>query len=370
MPKLISSNQGALLKGFELVKILVGSGDGDLNKKKIASSGKNSLAERTVPVFMRSIQVITDSIIRAACIQVLFSTVYHLKSAILPHSSDLLTLSMKALQKGKQKEKMAAIKLLVLEEFLHIVQAISCTLYRLVLLHIVQEIGKTSSQWGMMFPTETPERHSSSTTKEIMLYIKGNDLSSLGICRFGFWVIVELELAHLSEEEIRQCNQEFTTEFDRMIEANEDWEDQHVSVHFKFIENEALMLKSREAGLARYRIQALETPKEELCYFVASLKNQMISKLNEKTRANLLTTRSELERLKNKMTRKDNELKKAQDDLSNSEIVVEQLVAALPTKDTKFRFMQRKLRIFKFDPNLMSQNYLARPIRAPKMPRL
>ncbi|KAF6168194.1 hypothetical protein GIB67_011579 [Kingdonia uniflora] len=126
MPKLISSNQGALLKGSELVKILVGSGDGDLNKKKIASSGKNSLAERTVPVLTRSIQVITDSIIRAACIQVLFSAVYHLKSAILPHSSDLLTLSMKALPKGTHKEKMAAIKLLVLEQFLHIVQGIFC----------------------------------------------------------------------------------------------------------------------------------------------------------------------------------------------------------------------------------------------------
>ncbi|KAF6152668.1 hypothetical protein GIB67_008105 [Kingdonia uniflora] len=188
MPKLISSNQGALLKGSELVKILVGSRDGDLNKKKIASSGKNSLAERTVPVLTRSIQVITDSIIRAAYIQVLFSAVYHLKSAILPHSSDLLTLSTKALQKGTQKEKMAAIKLFVLEKFLHIVQAISCTLYRHDSLHIVQEIGKTSSQWGMMCPAETLEGHSSSTTKGIMFYIKGNDLSSLGICRFGFWV--------------------------------------------------------------------------------------------------------------------------------------------------------------------------------------
>ncbi|KAF6174697.1 hypothetical protein GIB67_008752, partial [Kingdonia uniflora] len=129
---------GALLTGSELVKILVGSGDGDLNKKKIASSGKNSLAERTVPVLTHSIQVITDSIIKATCIQVLFSVIYYLKSAILPHSSDLLTLSMKALQKGTQKEKMAAIKLLVLEEFFHIVQAISCTLYRHVSLYIVQ----------------------------------------------------------------------------------------------------------------------------------------------------------------------------------------------------------------------------------------
>ncbi|KAF6151732.1 hypothetical protein GIB67_002015 [Kingdonia uniflora] len=69
----------------------------------IASSGKNSLAERTAPVLTRSIQVITDSIIRAACIQVLFLAVYHLKSAIHPHASDLLIQSVKALQKGAQK---------------------------------------------------------------------------------------------------------------------------------------------------------------------------------------------------------------------------------------------------------------------------
>lgn len=44
-----------------------------------------------------------QSEIRAACIQVLFSAVYHLKSAVLPYSSDLLKLSLKAL--GKESEK-------------------------------------------------------------------------------------------------------------------------------------------------------------------------------------------------------------------------------------------------------------------------
>jgi hypothetical protein len=41
--------------------------------------------------------------IRAACIQVLFSAVYHLKSAVLPYSSDLLNLSLKFLSRGSEK---------------------------------------------------------------------------------------------------------------------------------------------------------------------------------------------------------------------------------------------------------------------------
>ncbi|KAF6164733.1 hypothetical protein GIB67_040985 [Kingdonia uniflora] len=128
--------------------------------------------------------------------------------------------------------------------------------------------------------------------------------------------------------------------------TNEDKEDQHVKRHFKFAEvtqtaddltrkieeknakiskgqkelaktkekttklkgrNEAMMVNSREAGMARYPKQTLETSKKELRHFVASLKDQMIRKMNEQgqTRANLLNTRSKLERLKNKMTEKD-----------------------------------------------------------------
>jgi hypothetical protein len=48
-------------------------------------------------------QVIMQSDIRAACIQVLFSAVYHLKAAVLPYSSDLLKLSLKALRKESEK---------------------------------------------------------------------------------------------------------------------------------------------------------------------------------------------------------------------------------------------------------------------------
>lgn len=44
-----------------------------------------------------------DPDIGAACIQFLFSAVYHLKSAVLPYSSDLLKLALKFL--GKESEK-------------------------------------------------------------------------------------------------------------------------------------------------------------------------------------------------------------------------------------------------------------------------
>ncbi|KAF6140752.1 hypothetical protein GIB67_035179 [Kingdonia uniflora] len=132
--------------------------------------------------------------------------------------------------------------------------------------------------------------------------------------------VVELESACLSEEETRQCNQEFEVEFYRIRGVNGDREDQHVKIHFMFVEatqtvddltlkikekdaeiskrqkklaetkkktaklksqNDALMVKSKEADMARYRIQALESSEKELRHFVACLKDQMISKINE-----------------------------------------------------------------------------------------
>lgn len=42
--------------------------------------------------------MITDSDIRSACIQVLFSMVYHLKSAVLPYSSKILEASIRSLR--------------------------------------------------------------------------------------------------------------------------------------------------------------------------------------------------------------------------------------------------------------------------------
>ncbi|KAF6158535.1 hypothetical protein GIB67_040049 [Kingdonia uniflora] len=130
---------------------------------------------------------------------------------------------------------------------------------------------------------------------------------------------IELQSARLHEDDARQCNQEFTEEFDRMREANEDREDQHVKVHFKLVEatqtavdlarqieekdaeidkgqneftklkehaaklksqNNMLMVKSREADMACYRIQALERSEEGLNRSATDLKNDLIKTNN------------------------------------------------------------------------------------------
>ncbi|XP_059462765.1 uncharacterized protein LOC132191689 isoform X2 [Corylus avellana] len=79
--------------------------------QKISDSGKKPFAWKVFPCLIHSVEVILQSEIRAACIQVLFSAVYHLKSAVLPYSSDLLKLSLKALGKESEKERMAGAKL-------------------------------------------------------------------------------------------------------------------------------------------------------------------------------------------------------------------------------------------------------------------
>lgn len=57
--------------------------------------------DKRIPIII--MQVMQDAEIRAACIQVLFSAVYHLKSAVLPFSSDLLKLSLKYLEERTEK---------------------------------------------------------------------------------------------------------------------------------------------------------------------------------------------------------------------------------------------------------------------------
>ncbi|GAB2233247.1 hypothetical protein Droror1_Dr00002466 [Drosera rotundifolia] len=80
--------------------------------QKISEPGKKTFVKRTFPRLIPAIQESTDPHVRAAGIQVLFSSVYHLKSAILPYASDFLSLSLKSLRKGTDKEKMAAAKLM------------------------------------------------------------------------------------------------------------------------------------------------------------------------------------------------------------------------------------------------------------------
>ncbi|KAJ8769650.1 hypothetical protein K2173_005253 [Erythroxylum novogranatense] len=80
--------------------------------QKISDPGKKPLAKRTIPCLIQSIEVIAESEVRAACVQVMFSAVYHLKAAVLPYSSDLLKVSLKFLRKGTDKERMAGAKLM------------------------------------------------------------------------------------------------------------------------------------------------------------------------------------------------------------------------------------------------------------------
>ncbi|KAF6168187.1 hypothetical protein GIB67_011572, partial [Kingdonia uniflora] len=47
---------------------------------------------------------------------------------------------------------------------------------------------------------------------------------------------VELDSAHSREDDVLECNREFAKELDRIREANENKEDQHVKVHFKLVE--------------------------------------------------------------------------------------------------------------------------------------
>ncbi|XP_031251733.1 uncharacterized protein LOC116109645 isoform X2 [Pistacia vera] len=80
--------------------------------QKISDSGKKPFAERSFPLLIHSVEGIMNPEIRAACIQFLFSAVYHLKSIVLPYSSDLLKLSLKFIGKGSEQERMAGAKLM------------------------------------------------------------------------------------------------------------------------------------------------------------------------------------------------------------------------------------------------------------------
>ncbi|CAH2063814.1 unnamed protein product [Thlaspi arvense] len=80
--------------------------------QKIPESAKKSFARKTLPPLVPSLKFISAPEVRAACIQVLFSAMYHLKSTLVPFSSDLLKLALRFLEQGSQKEKLAGAKLM------------------------------------------------------------------------------------------------------------------------------------------------------------------------------------------------------------------------------------------------------------------
>ncbi|KAL3819820.1 hypothetical protein ACJIZ3_005725 [Penstemon smallii] len=82
--------------------------------QKISGTGKKLFVKKILPRLFRSFEVMVDPVIRAACIQVLFSVAYHLKSFIFPYSNDLLNVALKSLGEGSsQKERMNGAKLLM-----------------------------------------------------------------------------------------------------------------------------------------------------------------------------------------------------------------------------------------------------------------
>ncbi|KAL6523246.1 hypothetical protein OROGR_016849 [Orobanche gracilis] len=80
--------------------------------KKIPDTGKKSFARKILPCVIRSVRGIVEPEITAACIQILFSVAYHLKSLIYPYANDLLSVALESLRKGSPKEKIAGAKLL------------------------------------------------------------------------------------------------------------------------------------------------------------------------------------------------------------------------------------------------------------------
>ncbi|CAN8254424.1 unnamed protein product [Cochlearia groenlandica] len=80
--------------------------------QKIPESAKKTFAQKALPPLVHSLEVISEPEVRAACIQVLFSAMYHLKSTLLHFSSGLLKLSLRFLVHGSEKEKLAGAKLM------------------------------------------------------------------------------------------------------------------------------------------------------------------------------------------------------------------------------------------------------------------
>ncbi|PNX94335.1 armadillo/beta-catenin-like repeat-containing protein, partial [Trifolium pratense] len=80
--------------------------------QKISESYKKHFAGLLLPFLLHSLKFEIKSEIRAACIQVLFSAVYHLRSAVVPYAYDLLKTSFEALRKESEKERMAGAKLI------------------------------------------------------------------------------------------------------------------------------------------------------------------------------------------------------------------------------------------------------------------
>ncbi|KAF6174368.1 hypothetical protein GIB67_027839 [Kingdonia uniflora] len=82
---------------------------------------------------------------------------------------------------------------------------------------------------------------------------------------------VKLESARLSEQEMPQYNQEYAADFDRMKEATEDKEDQHVKVHFK-------MSRQKELAEAKEAAVKLKSQNDALILMNLAMTNLRVKK--------------------------------------------------------------------------------------------
>ncbi|KAF6159252.1 hypothetical protein GIB67_032023 [Kingdonia uniflora] len=188
----------------------------------------------------------------------------------------------------------------------------------------------------------------------------------------------KLDASRIHEDYALMCDRKFTEQFDRMKEVNENRQDQYVKVYFRLeklnqvvsdltsqveekdsgikkgLEDlfeaiecaknlqhqvDALTVKGKKADTAQYRIQTLE-------------------RTEELSRSDLNSCRIELERIRQKFIRKDDELRVACDNLSTSEAAAEHLQTALPAKDMEFREMQRRARIL--DGEIRDKDFLVK----------
>ncbi|KAG6556390.1 hypothetical protein Mapa_002333 [Marchantia paleacea] len=82
--------------------------------QKVPLAARTNVAAKMIPPVATFIQMSSDSKLKAACLQVLFTAVYHLKAyAVMPFASFLMTLSLAAVQsRGPLEERMGGAKLL------------------------------------------------------------------------------------------------------------------------------------------------------------------------------------------------------------------------------------------------------------------
>ncbi|KAK4281861.1 hypothetical protein QN277_013308 [Acacia crassicarpa] len=80
--------------------------------QKISSSCTSQFVARVLPPLLDSVESKMKSEVRAACIQVLFSAVYHLRSAVLPFASELFKVSLRVLRSESEMERTVGAKLM------------------------------------------------------------------------------------------------------------------------------------------------------------------------------------------------------------------------------------------------------------------